>query len=168
MDWRSIKGYEGCYEVSNTGVVVSLPREIHFMDRIRKSKRKILKHNIDKYGYAVVTLYLEGVPKTLKIHRIVLESFTGTTGQTVNHKDCNKLNNHLDNLEWATISENNKHRREYSPFDISRRDTWKNTKISLIERERIKELHASGVSYKEIGRMYKIHPHTIFKILKSL
>lgn len=93
-----VRGYEGLYEVSNKGNVRSLPR--------KTTKGGILKPSL-RGGYPFVTLG----KKSVHIHRLVAENFLSNPENklTVNHKDSNKINNNLDNLEWATYSENAAH-----------------------------------------------------------
>ena len=88
--WKDIPEYEGLYQVSNLGRV--------------KSKKKILKPI--KGEYLKVGLSKNGVQTTKYIHRLVAETFLGKCNLQVNHKDENKYNNHLDNLEWVTFKEN--------------------------------------------------------------
>ena len=87
------------YEVSNLGRIVSL----------KYDKRKVLKHGVNPQGYCIVVLYKgkKSHPKT--IHRLVMSVFEGESDLHVNHKDENKLNNNLDNLEYTTNRENSQH-----------------------------------------------------------
>lgn len=104
--WRPIKGYEGLYEVSNYGKVKSL---INFEHKNRHRTEKILKPHYNN-GYLSVALYdFEGNKKLYLIHRLVAETFIPNyeNKTTVNHKDENKSNNYVGNLEWATMLEQN-------------------------------------------------------------
>lgn len=101
--WKAIEGYDGAYEVSNTGKVRSL----------RFGKCKLLKPmvNAGKYnGYSTVTLYNTGkrIAK-VKVHRLVAEAFIPNPDNLpiINHKDENRMNNSADNLEWCTKLYNN-------------------------------------------------------------
>lgn len=88
--WKDIKDYEELYWVSNLGRV--------------KSKRKILKPINSEY--LKVGLSKNGIQTTKYIHRLVAETFLGKSDLQVNHKDENKHNNCVDNLEWITFKEN--------------------------------------------------------------
>lgn len=110
--WKDIKGYENLYQVSNLGNVRSL-------DHIRKNgkdenkkclhKGKMLKPGIESIGYKVVGLSKEGKSKSFRVHRLVAETFIDNPNnyKCINHKDENKLNNNVNNLEWCTIAYNN-------------------------------------------------------------
>lgn len=91
--WKPVVGYEGHYQVSNFGRVKS----------IKFGKEIILKQNI-RGGYYIVNLSKNGIVKTYLVHRLVAEAFIDNTDNLpqVNHKDENKLNNNVDNLEWCT------------------------------------------------------------------
>ena len=99
--WKPIKGYEGLYEVSNLGRVKSL------VNNKGQYREKILKHNI-RNGYPSVTLCKNKKLKSFAIHRLVAEAFLPNPDNLpcVNHKDENRLNNFVDNLEWCTYSYN--------------------------------------------------------------
>ncbi len=94
--WKDIEGYEGYYQVSNLGRVKGL-----------KFKR-LLKLYCDSYGYPIVVLSKEGIHRTRTVHRLVAETFIPNINKlpSVNHKDENKLNNSVDNLEWCDIKYN--------------------------------------------------------------
>lgn len=89
--WKDIKGYEGLYQVSNMGRVRSLTRNI------------ILKSKIERNGYERVKLSVNNIPKNYYIHRMVANAFIPNPDNLpqVNHKDENKLNNCVGNLEWC-------------------------------------------------------------------
>ena len=100
--WKDIKGYEGLYQVSNKG-------EIKSLNYNHTGKEKILSKNIVN-GYYQTILFKKCV-KTLTIHRLVAEAFIENKENKpyINHIDCNKLNNCVENLEWCTPSENIQH-----------------------------------------------------------
>lgn len=100
--WKPVKGYEGLYEVSNYGRVRSL-------DYGRTGKIRVLKPGLDGHGYLKVCLSIGGKHKTLFIHRLVAIAFIPNPNNypIINHRDCNPLNNHVDNLEWCSYGYNN-------------------------------------------------------------
>mgnify|MGYP004457772299 CR=1 FL=1 len=110
--WKDIKGYEGEYQVSSLGRVRSLDRYKYQKGRYGMMKRfykgKILKADKDKDGYFIIKLRHKFF---YKIHRLVAQTFLENleNKHTVNHKDGNKQNNAIDNLEWATEKENTQH-----------------------------------------------------------
>lgn len=111
--WRDIKGYEGLYQVSNEGEVRSLDREVTARNggtAIRKGR--ILKQMTKSNGYKVISLTRNKDDKIQAlVHRMVASAFlvNELAKPQVNHKDGNKSNNYVSNLEWATVSENVNH-----------------------------------------------------------
>ena len=97
MVWKPIKGYDGLYEVSDTGLVRNT------------SHKAILKPHI-KNGYLAINLY-DKKCKHYYIHRLVAEHFIDNplNLKYVNHIDCNKHNNKVKNLEWCTQKQNIEH-----------------------------------------------------------
>jgi hypothetical protein len=107
--WKDIEGYENLYQVSNFGEVKSLSRESWNGVAFFLKKEKILHKNLNTWGYPQVTLCKNNTQKIKRIHRLVLEAFAGKSNLICNHKDGNKKNNRLENLEYCTHSENSKH-----------------------------------------------------------
>lgn len=107
MEWRNIHGYEGLYQVSDTGEVRSVDR-ITTGSRTRKIKGVVLKKTKTTTGYLAVTLCKDGKPKIEKVHRLVAKAFIENPNgkPNINHIDNNPLNNNVSNLEWCTQSEN--------------------------------------------------------------
>lgn len=103
--WKDIKGYEGYYQVSNLGRVKSLVR-IVYDDKGNKhvNTEKILSQSDDCHGYYKVSLCKDGKSKTMKVHRLVAFAFLENENNfnCVNHKDENKKNNNVNNLEFCT------------------------------------------------------------------
>ena len=99
--WKNIEGYDGRYQVSNMGRIKSFC----------KSKVKILRLRVGNRNYFEVILYMGKSSKNIKVHSIVAKNFIPNPENKpmVNHKDGNKLNNRVDNLEWSTYSENQLH-----------------------------------------------------------
>lgn len=112
--WKSIKDFENCYEVSNLGNVRSLDRYYYCKSKEKPNlfKGKILKQRFDKYGYLTVNLKKNQKSHIKKVHRLVAIAFLENKNKctNINHKDGNKNNNSVSNLEWCTIRENTQHR----------------------------------------------------------
>lgn len=110
--WKPVVGYEGRYEVSSLGRIKALARNIHYKDgRVGSLEERLLKGTLTKTGYFIVSFDSK---KKKFIHQVVAEAFLGVPEYklTVNHKDGNKTNNTLENIEWNTYKQNNDHARE--------------------------------------------------------
>ena len=105
-EWKDIANYEGIYQISNMGNVRSLDRIVHPNNQYLQ-KGKILKP-LDNGKYLFVTLRKDGVKENKYIHRLVAEHFllNPLFYNEVNHKDEDKHNNCISNLEWCTHSYN--------------------------------------------------------------
>lgn len=105
-EWRPVVNYEGYYEVSNMGRVRNIAR----VDSNNHFKRSRILKTYSKARYESLYLSVDGTKERKSVHRLVAESFLGISEkQFVNHKDGNKHNNCLSNLECVTPSENNNH-----------------------------------------------------------
>ena len=99
--FKDVKGYEGYYEISNLG-------------RVRSTSykgKKILKPAITKNGYLNVIFCINQKKEHKFVHRLVAEAFIPNINNysTVNHKDEDKLNNYVENLEWLSVEDNNRY-----------------------------------------------------------
>lgn len=107
--WKWIPGYEGYYMVSTHGRVKSVDRYVNGKNGSKcLMKGKILKPGTDKDGYKTVHLSKNGKDKTYFAHRLVALTFIPNPNNwlQVNHKDEDKTNNHVSNLEWCTLEYN--------------------------------------------------------------
>lgn len=105
--WLPVLGYEGIYEVSSFGEVRSLNRT----DSIGRYRIGGKLSPSTSGDYDSVQLCKDGAPKQFKVHKLVAQAFMGAcpVGLVVNHKDCNKKNNHAANLEYVTSADNSQH-----------------------------------------------------------
>ena len=96
--WKPVKGFEGLYEISNLGRVKSL----------KYGKERIMKPGKNGNGYFQVALRRDGKEKRLLVHRLVAEAFIPNPEgfNQINHKDEVKINNCVENIEWASRSYN--------------------------------------------------------------
>ena len=111
-EWKDIYGFEGCYQISNTGKVRSLDREVRNGYGTRIAKGRELTPYLNKStGYMCIDIQTHGKRIKYAIHRLVAYHFVEGVEDDleVNHKDCNKLNNCPANLEWVTRSQNTQH-----------------------------------------------------------
>jgi hypothetical protein len=103
-----IEGYEGLYSVTTKGDVYSWGKGKSFTS---DGKLKMIKHTIKANGYVQVKLFKNGERKYFNVHRLVAKCFIPNpeNKREVNHKDGNKQNNEVSNLEWVTTRENQLH-----------------------------------------------------------
>ena len=164
--WEPVQSLNNKYEVSNLG-------------RFRNATtKKILKQFENKYGYMILQTRPEKYHTVnIRIHRVVAEVFLGQCpdGYVVNHKDGNKKNNHVDNLEYVTSSQNNQHAldnnlrhpanmKEYSP----RGEQHYNAKITKETVYEILELkNSTGFGCRRIANMLGLSRGTVSGILSG-
>lgn len=152
---KDIPGYEGLYTVTTIGQIYSL---------ISKRFRKL---GLDRYGYPQIDLYKDGQRKQWKVHRLVLLAFVGESYLTVNHINGIKTDNRLENLEYCTVAENNRHAKEcnlhISPKGRNhhmygrRGDRCPNAKLSNSQKREIKVQYlAGGISQRALAKLYGV------------
>lgn len=103
--WRDIEGYDGLYVINKSGEI----------KRVYKNKKeKILRTHKNNRGYVIVTLSKDSKIKKYKVHRLVAKAFIDNPNNLpqVNHKDENKENNCVENLEWCDNKYNNNYGRK--------------------------------------------------------
>lgn len=102
--WKPVVGYEGLYEVSNDGLIKSF-------NMYRYKEPRLMKQSRQNNGYLTVVLSKNNTTKRFLVHRIVAEAFIPNPSnfEMVNHKDEDRENNNVDNLEWCTRAYNQKY-----------------------------------------------------------
>jgi len=151
MEWRFV---EDKYEVSDTGLV-------------RSSGVLILKPRLDRYGYELVTFWIDGKLHTRKVHRLVAIAFIENPGNlpTVNHKDGIKTNNAKENLEWMSVKDNHRHAFETGLHTIGEnRIAGRPVKLCNKDIPKIRKLIAAGLGNTDIGKMYGVTCGCIYSI----
>lgn len=148
--WKTYKNTR--YRVSDSGEVFS------------SISNKILKPIDDGNGYLAVSLYIDGMSEKYKIHRLVAEVFIENTSNllTVNHKDGNKLNNNVDNLEWMSQGDNTKH--AWTSGLMLKGEQTPIAKLTDESVEKVIELFYAGMTNQQIGEMFGVARGTISKI----
>lgn len=108
-EWRAVPGWEGLYEVSSFGRVRSLDRFVASSRGHQQMRRgRVLKPPLDRGGRRFVGLHRDGQVTQCKVYKLVLEAFVGPRPERFDacHNDGNQLNDRLDNLRWASRSDN--------------------------------------------------------------
>lgn len=162
--WLPVPGYEGRYEVSDWGRVRSST------SRIRGFYCKIMVQRFDKDGYKRISLrtFKGGIsPKTFKIHGLVLEAFVGPcpTGCISNHKDYNRANNRIHNLEYLTPKQNYQHSYSRIFMALSRGEKHPFAKLKCSDIPEIFRLRKEGVSQRNIGLRFSVAAGTIADVI---
>lgn len=149
--WKPIIGYEGLYEVSNFGRIKSI------------KTNKIMKYSKNKKGYCRISLYSKNAKrkkKTYFVHRLVAEVFLLNAEKLpfINHKDENKENNNVNNLEWCDAKYNN----NYGTKNIR---TIRNKKIQQLDKNN--NIIKNWNSIKEASETLNIKSSNIVACLKG-
>jgi len=164
--WKDIINYEGFYKISNFGNVKSVDRYVNSKNGSKSLKIGRIKKAGVTNGYRVVLLSKFNKEKGFGVHRLVAMHFIENIKNKpeVNHKDGNRLNNHVDNLEWCTSSENSKHSYE-NKLQISRKGSdHHNAKISEKDVLEILKISSSGFCKKELAKRYNLSYGSIVRI----
>lgn len=143
--WKPVKGFEEFYEISNTGKIKTL------------RLNKIMKPSLQKTGYYQCSLTLNKKLYYRYIHRLVAENFLKfiPNKYCVNHKDGNKTNNKVSNLEYCTMGENNKHAGLMNLKPIGTKHT--NSKLTKQDLIKIEKLLSSGeFTHKKIAEIFEV------------
>ena len=159
--WKEMPDYEGLYQISNRGRIKSVSRIKNAGSKFKYvSKEKLLKQQITKDGYLSVFLCKNGERKCLSVHRLVAIAFIPNDGKLsdVNHKDENKLNNSVDNLEWCSKEYNTKYgtrtqRTSKRIKQVSLDGEYLKTYNSVKEASRMTGIGSSNIHNCAIGKV---------------
>ena len=159
-EWRDIRGYEGLYQISNTGLVKSL----------HSTKTIILVEYKDRDGYSLVGLHKGGSQTTFRVHRLVATHFIPNVNNkpTVNHIDGNKSNNSLTNLNWMTDREQYIHAKSTG----LRNDVGESNPSARLNDISVKEivnlLKNTNYTQVEIASMFGVKRKAISEICRGV
>lgn len=170
--FKKIDGIDGI-EVSNSGKIKFLSKKIidtNGNERIYKEKIKD-KFAINSSGYKKISYYNDGEFKNYYLHRLIAMAFIPNPENKpfVNHKDGNKLNNNIDNLEWCTHSENiihayKNHLKEDTGYaKYIRRES--NRKLTEDEINDIRAMYKKGIKQVDIAKKYNLYSRTVNNIV---
>lgn len=158
--WKDIEepGFENLYEVSNTGFI-----------RTKKSL-KVLKFNLSPFYYQVALSNCKR--KCIKVHRLVAKAFIPNLGNKpeVNHKDGNRYNNRIDNLEWVTSKENSMHSYNNGlckrpPIKYGENSNSAKLKLNQVLEIRKRYLN-ENITFAELARQYNVSDTSISSIIR--
>lgn len=152
--WKDIIGYEGLYQISNFGNVINV------------KTKKPLKGKKDKKGYLCVVLYSNGKRKEHKRHRLVALNFIPNpfNKPEVNHKDGDKANNYVDNLEWATTKENINHAVQHNLINDRKGESHNLSKLKNADVLEIANLLKEGYKPVTVAKMFMVDRTTVSNI----
>lgn len=148
-EWRDIAGYEGLYQISNIGRIKSLARIIIRGNKAYQLSEKYIKLR-PRNGYPSVGLHKNNAVQYIAVHRLVAFAFIENPcrKECINHKDCNRENNTISNLEWVSKAENNQH-----AWDNGCQEKLRQMMRCGIRQREVIQLSADGI---EINRFQRI------------
>ena len=155
--FEPIPGYEGLYWINQKGDIKTIIRKGSHGDT-----RKVLRSN---WGYKYVSLTKDGKRRNFMLHRLIAATFIPNPDHKpyINHKDGNKLNNHISNLEWCTSSENNLHAYRTGLKHPNRQS--KPMKLTPALVREIRRLGKSPLPQGYLADKFSLHRSTIHRIL---
>lgn len=161
MKWKSIPGWKTYYEVSDTGLVRSLPRVITRSNGVKQTiSSKLLKAGLNTNGYPEVRLSKPGKAKTYGVHILVALTWLKkpSTADRVCHKDDIGSNNCVDNLYWGTSSSNT-----LDSYVNGR----KTRRVTALVAKRIFRLRSQAMSYQNIADKVALSKRTVMNVCRG-
>lgn len=175
-EWRPVGGrIQGApYEVSSLGRFWSVPRVISTAKGPRAIGGMVMKTKLAHDGYVLAGFKIASSQKWIMAHKVVTENFLGLcpSGMQVNHKDGDKRNNCLDNLEYVTPKENIRHA---NAMGLRSNNGWvpgnAHSRAKLTENDirAIRSIRSRfGISFSKLGKMFMVHSSNINQIVKRI
>lgn len=166
--WKPVVGYEGLFEVSSTGRVRSLTREVLYKDgRVREHKGQLLSPWVDHHGYYRVSLKLHQVVKHKHVHRLVAEAFVHNSNislfDTVDHINANKLDNSVENLQWLSRSANITKKAADGTAPVVRG----HAKLTFELAAEIRGHYLNGKRVAWLKQAYRVSRATIYRVINN-
>jgi len=119
-------------------------------------------------GYYYIGFALNGKHYSRRVSRLIAEAFLGKSNLVINHKNCDKLDNRVENLEWVTLSENTNHAYENKRIVHNQKRGWHpNTKIQENQFKEIFRLRTQGLQHQEIARLFGVSRSLVTIILNN-
>lgn len=171
-EWRDVVGYEGYYQVSDTGKVKSLKRITRnnfYSNQIKHDF--ILKPNTDRGNYKYVALSKNAKTKSIKVHTLVLIAFVGPKpkGMCCRHIDGSRDNNNKHNLCWGTYKENQHDRRIHGTDRYFKGEEHPAAKLTEKDVLEIRKLYEDSQNTKvELAEKYNVSRENIYRIVNHL
>jgi hypothetical protein len=159
--WKDIAGYEGMYQINHKAEVRSFKSGVW----------KTIKDREDGLGYRMITLCKKGIRKNYKVHRLIMESFKPNKDNKpqVNHLNGDKSDNKLENLEWATSSENSLHAYRNKLNYAKSGSECNLSKLTEVEVILIRGLLNEGkLTQRAIADKFNVSPTAIYCIKKKI
>lgn len=159
---KPIDGYEGLYSIDRDGVVYSHGRN--------GTRGGICRQWTSASGYPVVYLSKDDKSKTLKVHRLVAKAFIPNPDNKpqVNHKDGNKLNYSIDNLEWCTAQENIRHAHELGLSVHAKGYKAKDSRLTQGQRMQVVVMYAiEQLGQNDIASRFNVSQATISLVIRE-
>jgi hypothetical protein len=169
--WKEIKGNREIYEVSTSG-------DIRTKNRTGTRGKRVNGHALtqrdNSNGYLRCNMNIDGKPRSYLTHRLVAKSFISNPENKpyVNHIDGNKHNNKVDNLEWCTRSENEKHawaiglKKDVSTKgELHGMHKLKETDVRFIRDNHVR--NGGTIKTGELAKMFSVNPQTVTDIVSN-
>lgn len=165
--WKPVPGFDELYEVSNEGRIRSLPRTVKTWFGKRISRGRIRAFSKNSQGYLSIHMGKNGETHRAYVHRLVAIVFipTNNNAPQVNHKDGNKSNNHVGNLEWCSASENCTHAVKQRLYETAKGERSGTAKLTEENVREIRRLAALGYMHKDIAINFPVGRKAITKIV---